>query len=129
MDSEAMDAAGVDPNSLALVMLAEWRHFSMLLTADAEAEAVRIDPGAVDVLKLAHHGSADTGLAGLLDRVTPDLAVISVGAGNTYGHPTPEALGELARHEVPALRTDEAGTIEIDVSPGGWAVEPSRFDG
>ena len=46
----------------ALVLLARWHRFSMLLTADAEAEAVPLDPGPVDVLKVAHHGSDDAGL-------------------------------------------------------------------
>ena len=38
------------------MLLARWRGFSMLLTADAEAEAVPLDPGPIDVLKVAHHG-------------------------------------------------------------------------
>jgi competence protein ComEC len=104
-----------DPNQLALVIAARWRSFTMLLTADAEAESVPIEPGPVDVLKVAHHGSDDAGLGSLLDRIRPRLAVISVGAGNPYGHPTPETLATLARHRVPTLRTDEAGTVEIDV--------------
>jgi competence protein ComEC len=104
-----------DPNQLALVIAARWRSFTMLLTADAEAESVPIEPGPVDVLKVAHHGSDDPGLGSLLDRIRPRLAVISVGAGNPYGHPTPETLATLARHRVPTLRTDEAGTVEIDV--------------
>ena len=56
--------AGEDPNLLALVMVARWGAFSMLLTADAEAESTPIDPGPVDVLKVAHHGSDDAGLGG-----------------------------------------------------------------
>ncbi|MFN2612980.1 MAG: ComEC/Rec2 family competence protein, partial [Solirubrobacterales bacterium] len=121
-DAAQLDAAGVDPNHLALVILAEWRHFSMLLTADAEAETTPVDPGPIDVLKVAHHGSVDAGLGGLLDRAVPDLAVISVGAGNSYGHPTPETLAILRQHQVPALRTDTVGTVEIEVDADGWAV-------
>ena len=110
-------ARGEDPNPLALVALARWRGFSMLLTADAEAEAVPLDPGPVDVLKVAHHGSDDAGLGALLERTRPRLAVISVGAGNPYGHPTPGTLATLAAHGVPVLRTDRDGTVEIDVEP------------
>ena len=106
---------GADPNLLALVMLARWRDFSMLLTADAEAEAVPIDPGPVDVLKVAHHGSDDAGLGALLDRTAPRLAVISVGAGNPYGHPTAATLATLAAHGVRTLRTDRDGTVVLDV--------------
>jgi competence protein ComEC len=88
----------------------------MLLTADAEAESVPIESGPVDVLKVAHHGSEDAGLGSLLDRIRPQLAVISVGAGNPYGHPAPQTLATLKRHGVPILRTDEEGVIEIDVN-------------
>jgi competence protein ComEC len=113
---------GTDPNELALVLLARWQSFSMLLTADAEAEAVPLEPGPIDVLKVAHHGSDDAGLGGLLDRADPGLAVISVGAENSYGHPTAGTLATLAAHGVRTLRTDEDGTIEIDVDHGAIAV-------
>jgi competence protein ComEC len=120
----AMPIGGADPNTQALVLLARWRHFSMLLTADAEAEDVPVDPGPVDVLKVAHHGSDDAGLDGLLDRVAPKLALISVGAGNPYGHPTAATLATLAAHHVPTLRTDRDGTIVLDV--GRATVEVGR---
>ena len=94
----------------------------MLLTADAEAGEVPIDPGPVDVLKVAHHGSEDAGLGALLDRTTPRLAVISVGAGNPYGHPAAGTLAELARHQVQTLRTDRRGTIELDVDQNSFVV-------
>ncbi|HYU16201.1 MAG TPA: MBL fold metallo-hydrolase, partial [Candidatus Acidoferrum sp.] len=112
-----------DLNEAALVLLAHWRSFDMLLTADAEAEAVPIDPGPIDVLKVAHHGSDDAGLDALLDRIAPRLAVVSVGAGNPYGHPTPDTLMTLAEHGIPTLRTDEDGDVTIDVEQGGWSVE------
>jgi competence protein ComEC len=82
---------------------------------------VPLDPGPVDVLKVAHHGSADPGLGRLLDEAAPRLAVISVGAGNPYGHPTSQTLRTLAAHRVPALRTDLDGAVEIDVERGGWS--------
>ncbi len=106
---------GTDPNQLALVLLARWRDFTMLLCADAEAEAVPLDPGPVDVLKVAHHGSDDAGLAALLDRSRPRLAVISAGAGNSYGHPTAATLATLAGHGVRTLRTDLDGSVTIDL--------------
>jgi competence protein ComEC len=111
--------AGEDPNQLALVLLARWHRFSMLLTADAEAESTPLDPGPVDVLKVAHHGSDDAGLAALLDRTRPSLAVISVGDDNPFGHPTPATLATLAEHGVSTLRTDRDGTIVLDVGNPG----------
>jgi competence protein ComEC len=114
----ATAAPAADPNQLALVIRARWRDFSMLLTADAEAEAVPIDSGPVDVLKVAHHGSEDAGLDALLDRAVPKLAVISVGAGNSCGHPTPAVLATLASHGVRTMRTDLDGTVTIEVRGG-----------
>jgi competence protein ComEC len=119
-------AAQSDPNQAALVLLARWRGFRMLLTADAEAEGVSIEPGPVDVLKVAHHGSDDAGLEALLDLTVPRLAVISVGAENTYGHPTPRTLSTLAEHHVPTLRTDENGNVTIEVTPEGWRIATER---
>ncbi len=113
-------ARSADPNTLAIVAVARWHRFSMLLSADAEAEAVPLDPGPVDVLKVAHHGSEDDGLEALLDRTTPRLAVISVGEGNPFGHPTPRTLRTLAGHHVPVMRTDRDGSIEVDVTSAGW---------
>ncbi|MGH2956618.1 MAG: ComEC/Rec2 family competence protein, partial [Solirubrobacterales bacterium] len=118
---ELAAAAGDDPNRLSLVLAADWGHFSMLLTGDAEAEAAPIEPGPVDVLKVAHHGSEDGGLGELLERTVPKLAVVSVG-DNPYGHPTPETLAELRRHHVPTLRTDQDGEIEIEADASGWRV-------
>ncbi len=115
--------AGEDPNQLALVIEARWRDFSMLLTADAEAESVPIEPGPVDVLKVAHHGSDDGGLGPLLEQARPRLAVISVGEGNPYGHPTAGTLRTLSSHGVPTLRTDESGDITIEVEPHSMQVD------
>jgi competence protein ComEC len=108
-------AAPEDPNSLSLVLVARWRRFTMLLTGDAEASTVPLDPGPLDVLKVAHHGSEDQGLGELLDRTSPELAIVSVGAGNPYGHPAPGALATLARKGVRVLRTDRDGTVILEV--------------
>ena len=49
--------------------------------------------------------------------------MISVGAHNPYGHPTPGTLATLADHHVPVVRTDEGGDVTIDVTSDGWRVE------
>ena len=115
---ELLGAPAEDPNLRSLVLLARWRRFEMLLTGDAEAESVPIDPGPIDVLKVSHHGSADSGLAGLLERTAPRLAVISVGEDNPFGHPDPAALATLAAHGVSVLRTDHDGTVTIEIARG-----------
>lgn len=114
--------AGEDPNRLGLVIRARWRDFTMLLTGDAEAEAVPLDPGPVDVLKLAHHGSEDAGLGELVGRARPRLAIASAGAGNPFGHPAPATLATLAARGVPVLRTDRDGTVVLEVTPGGVGI-------
>ena len=116
-------APGADPNQSALVLLARRGGFTMLLTADAESESAAFDPGPVDVLKVAHHGSEDAGLSRLLDLTRPALAVISVGTGNPYGHPAPATLAVLAAHGIRTLRTDRAGDVEIDVRGRSIAVD------
>jgi competence protein ComEC len=73
-------------------------------------QALGLEP--VDVLKVAHHGSADPGLPALLERLKPRLAAIEVGE-NTYGHPTRSTLGALERAVPQVVRTDEDGTIRL----------------
>jgi competence protein ComEC len=115
-------ALGDDRNASSLVLRVRLGGFEALLTGDAEAEVAPIDPGPVDVLKVAHHGSADAGLPGLLERAAPRLAVISVGDDNPYGHPAPETLTALAERGVSARRTDERGEVVIEVRGDGWTV-------
>jgi competence protein ComEC len=111
-----------NPNETALVLEVSLGEFDALLSSDAEAETASYGPGPLEFLKVSHHGSADAGLDTLLDRTSPDLAAISVGADNTYGHPAAETLSSLEAHDVPALRTDEEGEIVIEVREDGWSV-------
>lgn len=112
-----------EANLRSIVALLRWRRFRMLLTGDAEAEAVPMHPGPVDVLKVSHHGSEDTGLPALLDEISPTVAVISVGDENRYGHPVPEVLRELEADRVRTFRTDRDGTVSIVLDADGWRVE------
>jgi competence protein ComEC len=105
---------GEDPNSAALVVVAEWGSCRVLLPADAEAPIeLPLDPPTVQVLEVAHHGSDDSELAALLRRVRPRLAVISVGAGNSYGHPAASTLATLAAAGIPVKRTDRDGEVSV----------------
>lgn len=109
--------AGEDPNLQALVILARWRDFTMLLTADAEAESVPIDPGPLDVLKVAHHGSDDGGLGALLNR-SHRSSRSSPWGSRTRTVTRPRApLRTLAAHGVRTLRTDRDGNVVIEVGP------------
>jgi competence protein ComEC len=114
-------AGGGDPNAHSLVLRARIWSFDALLTGDAEAEVAPVAPGPVDVLKVAHHGSADESMPALLERTSPALAVISVG-DNPYGHPAPATLGSLADAGVPVRRTDADGEVVVEVGVDGWTV-------
>lgn len=69
-------------------------------------------PGEADVVKVSHHGSKDQA-AELYAQIDARIALVSVGADNTYGHPTPEALQMLAERGSRIVRTDETGTVVI----------------
>ena len=104
----------------------------ILLTGDLEEEAaadllrgLALEPGSVDILKISHHGARNGGTA-ILDQVRPRTAVISVGRGNDYGHPAPEILSALERLRVPVFRTDQIGTIVVDLAEGSFAVRPAE---
>jgi competence protein ComEC len=111
--------AGEDPNRRAVVAHVRAGTFDLLLPADAESEVTgALDVPEVEALKVAHHGSADPGLPDLLRRLRPRVAVIEVGRGNRYGHPTAQVLAAL--RAVPAVRrTDRDGTVRLTVTPGG----------
>ena len=112
-----------NPNETSLVLRVSSGDFDALLTADAESEAASYAAAPVEFLKVAHHGSADAGLESLLVRASPQLAAISVGADNTYGHPAPETLDSLSERGVPVLRTDQHGEVRIIVTDDGWSIE------
>lgn len=109
-------ASGQNPNDRAVVILATYGSVDVLLTADAESSVTgRLGLPPVEVLKVAHHGSSDETLPGLLEGLRPRVAVISVGAGNDYGHPAPSTLTALS--DVPSLRlfrTDREGTVTVE---------------
>ena len=109
-----------NPNDRAAVVDAQVGTLRALLPADAEANVLRALPGLrTDVLVVSHHGSSDEALPGLLRTLRPKLAVISVGAANTYGHPTRPTLQALRDARVPTLRTDQAGAVDLRAGPGG----------
>lgn len=115
----------VNANSVVLVATYDW--LDILLPGDAESEVLNgLQLPPVEVYKVAHHGSRDDGLAELLARVRPDVAVISAGAGNSYGHPAPGTLAELQQAGVRVFRTDQQGTVRVMPAAGGVEVQTRR---
>ncbi len=117
-----------DPNHWATVILARYGDVEALLPADAESDVtLRLRLPIVEILKVAHHGSADPGLPELLRRIRPRVAVISAGVGNDYGHPRSETLEAL--EAVPGLRTyrtDLDGRVVIETDGRTVTVSPER---
>lgn len=108
-----------DANDASVVMMARIGDRRMLFTGDAEvaeeAWLLANVPGGLraDVLKVGHHGSATSSSAPFLAAVQPLAALVSVGAGNDYRHPSPGTLDALAASGAHILRTDQVGPILV----------------
>ncbi|MET8075461.1 ComEC/Rec2 family competence protein [Streptomyces sp. NPDC005303] len=123
-DPAAVAADG--PNDASVTMLVRSAGLRFLLLGDleppAQQELLRSPAAArlagVDVLKVAHHGSAYQDPE-LIHRVAPRLALISVGADNTYGHPAPGTVAALRAGGAVVLRTDRDGALAVAGTGGG----------
>lgn len=105
-----------DTNNTSIVLKICYGETSFLFAADAErdSEADMYEAGAdlsATLLKVGHHGSNTSSSYLFLREVMPQYAIISVGAGNSYGHPHEETLSRLHDAEVKVYRTDECGDI------------------
>lgn len=87
---------------------------TFLLGGDCESECEsQFDPGHIEVYKAHHHGSATSSSDLLLSRMNPTTAIVSLGSGNTYGHPHQETLDALAAYGVDVHRTDLEGPLVV----------------
>jgi competence protein ComEC len=107
-------------NEESLVVRAESRGRSILFTGDvghaSEFALVHATPPGVlasTLLKVPHHGSAASTSSSLVASVRPRLAIVSAGAGNPFGHPSPKVLERLRGAGVPVLRVDRVGLVEV----------------
>ena len=101
---------------------------SFIFTGDAEksAEKEMIDSGKlidIDVYKAGHHGSDTSSSEEFLEIIKPDIAVISCGEGNSYGHPCDITLENLSKYTDKVYRTDLSGTIVITSDGSELSVE------
>jgi competence protein ComEC len=115
----AWTATRTNPNDASLVLMVYHGRVRMLLTGDAETEQEEWlvqrwgDALRATVLKVGHHGSRTSSTEALLDAAQPQIALISVGAGNSYGHPAPSVMDALRAHGADILRTDRDGAIVL----------------
>ena len=118
-----------DANLASTVLVARVGTVRILLTGDAEAPEeewlLAHAPAALraDVLKVGHHGSATSTTPAFLDVVRPRVALVSVGANNTYGHPDAQVMSELAGVGAAVLRTDLLGTVIVRTDGRSLEVE------
>lgn len=113
-------------NNFSLIFTIKYKDFISLQSGDAESQILEKAfplPSGVTVLKTPHHGSRNALSNELLALLKPKLAVISVGKGNKFGHPSPETLGLLKDFGIKTLRTDQDGEIEIVSNGRGWSVQ------
>lgn len=119
-----INADADNANDASIVLKMVYDSVSFLFTGDIgfdiEDEMMASFDLDVDILKVSHHGSAYATSDDFLDETTPELAIISVGEGNSYGHPAPVTLISLQEHDATVLRTDLSGTVTISTSGMTW---------
>jgi len=109
------DGSAINNSSIALEI--QLPTLSIFAAGDLEPpvqEIITSNPllNQVDIYKLCHHGSMYQYFP-MLDRISPSVALISVGKDNSYGHPAPETIGEFMRRGIKVLRTDQSGGIAV----------------
>jgi competence protein ComEC len=115
-----------DPNEFSYYLYLSYGQFDALFTGDGdskiqkeiEKDILLMD---IEVLKFPHHGSKTGLLPDFLEKIKPELAVISVGK-NSYGHPSQEALNLLQEHHVEIKRTDQDGNIQVVSDGKSWEI-------
>jgi len=105
-----------DLNNFSIVIRLTFGNNSFMFGGDAEdiSENEMLSKGfdvSADVLKIGHHGSSSSTTDAFLDKVNPKYAVISVGKGNSYGHPHKSTMKKLNAKDIKVYRTNENGTI------------------
>jgi len=117
-------------NDDSVVIQMSYKGKKFLFTGDAteNVEAKILDQDLdSNFLKVGHHGSRYSSSQKFLEAVSPSVSIISVGEGNTFGHPTQDTLDRLSSIGSKVLRTDENGTVEVEVeSDGQWEIKCSK---
>ncbi len=119
-EGEVLDPEDANSASVAGILSIYGKH--ILFTGDLGSEEelkIAGDLRDIDVLKVGHHGSKTSTSETLLTLTDPEVAVISLGEGNDYGHPSPEILTRLSSYGVQVFRTDLDGDIRVQIFPDG----------
>lgn len=118
-------------NSNSIVLRISYGSVNLLYAGDAttDAEEVMVRAGYpldADVIKVSHHGSSDASSMTFLRRVDPEVAVISLGMDNDYGHPHRETLERLSAAGPLVLRTDHEGTVLVESDGATYSVATGK---
>ena len=87
----------------------------------------QLSPAALRILKVAHHGSRTSTSQELLDAWHPQIAIVSCGRGNTFGHPAPEVIDRLKSSGATIYRTDLDGEVTIETD--GYSMHTRTYIG
>jgi competence protein ComEC len=119
-------------NDDSIVLDLRWRDLSVLLTGDTGRAVEReigaeIPPARLRILKVPHHGSLTSSTPEFLAAVRPQLAVVSAGRSNHFGHPVPEVLDRYEAIGTEVFRTDRDGAVTMDSD--GYSIDVRTFTG
>ena len=128
----AASNANVSANDHSCVLLIEGRAGRLLLTGDIAMNteplvAAAMGPGPSPVLQIPHHGSMSSSSTGFIAAVQPELAVVSAGWRNRFGHPRPEVMQRYAVAGVPVFNTAVDGAVQIDFPAAAPAYVAARW--
>ena len=121
------EKSNLNLSSIVIRMTYGEQSFLFMGDAEKENEETRTWPQ-TNVLKVGHHGSNTSSSQSFLDQVKPQIAVISVGKGNKYGHPKQVILDRLNKMGIKIYRTDESGTIKITCDGKENKIEFVKFE-
>ena len=122
-----------DNNDDSVVTYLEYKDVNFMFTGDIEAEAEKdmvaqnlvID---VDFMSVPHHGSKGSSTEAFLEKAKPEHAIVSVGANNSYGHPTADALNRYNAIGSKVYRTDQLGDIVIKTDGNTATINGNNVD-
>jgi len=121
-----IDQNASNANEASIVMRLDYNQVSFLFTGDiddtVETKIVDNYDTDIDILKVAHHGSAYGSSNYFLYEATPTISVISVGENNKYDHPSKETLNRLKNIGSQIYRTDKNGNIKIETDGINWNI-------
>lgn len=117
-----------DKNEGSLVFQLDYRDFSVLLTGDLEGigeeqllAGEKLET--IEILKVAHHGSKGSTSEGFLNKTAPEIAILSYGEGNTYGHPHQELVDRLTKSGCRVISIAENGAVTLITNGSNYTLK------